>query len=253
MLTRTGEKAVRSATDWRSAYPLPVLRAVPTGAAALVRSTSPSSIHATVLVGDARPVGADVVDANLGGAHAGTHHCTAAISRGTGLIDSWVHNADAGRANARRHRGRRRCRACNAPDRNARRCAVDGPGGSCGRGRLCHATYGHTRRSAIRYLGGGGGGRRAYHTAGGDAGRSTVDDGGVGGSRNISGGKSQQQRRCLQHFCIPFMIGHGAGQPAGTVKTGETCPLPLSVRVNRNIRKENTPFDGRSRSSIQNQ
>ena len=63
----------------------------------MVRSTSPSSIHAAVLVGDARPVRADVVDASLGGTHAGTYSSTAAISRGPGLIDSWVHNADVGR------------------------------------------------------------------------------------------------------------------------------------------------------------
>jgi hypothetical protein len=40
------------------------------------------------------------------------------------------------------------------------------------------------------------------------------------------------------------------GHPAGTVITGVTCPPLGSVRVNRNIRNENTPFEYRSRSSI---
>jgi hypothetical protein len=190
----------------------------------LVGSTSPSPIHAAVLVGDARPVGADVVDTSLGGAHAGTHGSTAAISRGPRLIDSGIHDTNAGRttaavsqgsglvdagvdctttrrSHARRRHSSRRCRARNAPYRNARGRAVDG----------------------------------------------------LGGSRSKSCGNGEQQRGCLQHFCAPFMVGCDAVQPAGTVSTGETCPLPLSVNVNRNIRNENTPFDGRSRSSIQNQ
>ena len=41
--------------------------------------------------------------------------------------------------------------------------------------------------------------------------------------------------------------------PAGTVITGDTCPPPDSVSVNRNIGNENIPFEPRSRSSIQNQ
>ena len=271
---------MRSLTDGRSVYPLSVLRAASAGAAALVGSTSPSSIHAAVLVGDARPVGADVVDNSLGGAHAGTHGSTAAIPRGPRLIDSGIHDTNAGRTTAavaqgsglvdagvdctttRRSHARcrhssRRCRARNAPYRNARGRAVDGLGGSCGGGRswFRHTAHGHARRGAISHLGGSGHRRRrrAHHAACGYPGRSAVDDGGVGGSRSTSCGNGEQQRGCLQHFCTPFMVGCDAVQPAGTVSTGETCPLPLSVNVNRNIRNENTPFDGRSRSSIQNQ
>jgi hypothetical protein len=265
-----------SVTDRGSAYAFSVRRAASTFVAALVRSTSPSSIHAAVLVGDARPVRADVVDASLGGTHAGTYSSTAAISRGPGLIDSGIHHTDAGRTttavsqgpwlvdagidhtatrrpHARRHRGSRRCRACNAPCRNTRGRAVDGLGGSRRSG-LRHAAYGHPRRGAIRYLGGGRSRcRRTHYTARGDARCSAVNHRGVGGSRRTSCGNGQQQRRCLQHFRTPIKIGNDAGRPAGAVNTGETCPLPLSVGVIRNVRNENTPFGGRSRSSIRNQ
>ena len=142
------------------------------------------------------------------------HSSTAAISRGSGLIDSWVHNADAGRTatavsqgarlvdagvdrtatrrpHARRHRGGPRCRARNAAYGNSGGAAVDSLGGRRGRGRSrC---------------------RSAYHAACGDARCSAVNHGGVGGSNKITCGNSQQQRRCLQHFCTPFMIGHDTG------------------------------------------
>jgi hypothetical protein len=39
----------------------------------------------------------------------------------------------------------------------------------------------------------------------------------------------------------------------GTVIAGDTCPPLDSVRVNRNIRNGNMPFEPRSRPSIKNQ